>query len=293
MVAVPANRGGSFYVSAACGGNPTTGVCDQNASGGAWASMQVLWAHFLLFNGASPAASGFGGSLLSPDAYGTADVSFTASDPSGPGIYNVTVEVDGRTVYEATPDTESGRCVSVGTDAASGAPMFDYEQPCPSTESVDIPVNTAALSDGEHQLKVTVTDAAQNISTVLDRSITTKQIGRGTVSTPVPRRHAHHLKATLVISWTYSGARTRLVSVKVHHLPRDARISVRCTGPRCPRPSARAASSQHAGQLWKALAGQALTAGDREIFTITAPGFGPDRTELLIRNDAGPVAKRL
>jgi hypothetical protein len=51
--------------------------------------------------------------------------------------------------------------------------MFDWPQPCPQAESVDIPVNTSTLSDGEHNLKIIVTDAAQNVSTVLDQTITT------------------------------------------------------------------------------------------------------------------------
>jgi hypothetical protein len=38
---------------------------------------------------------------------------------------------------------------------------------------VDIPVDTTTLADGTHELKVIVTDAAQNSSTVLDETITT------------------------------------------------------------------------------------------------------------------------
>jgi len=291
VVAVPANAGGNFFVTAACGGNPDGGVCDQNPSGGAWASMHVLWSRFLLFNGSSPAASGFGGSLLSPDAYGTADVSFTASDPGGPGVYSVSVLLDGNTVYSATPDANSGHCVPVGTDVATGALMFDYQQPCPSTESVDVPVDTAGLADGEHHLIVTLTDAAQNSSTVLDRTITTRQSGSGIVSTRAPRRHARRVKAKLVIGWRYSGARTRLLHVKALDLPRHAHIAVHCRGRGCPRHSTRTASAAHLRRLWKALSRQVLRAGDRETFTIIAPGRSPERIVLTIRADAGPVAK--
>lgn len=292
VVALPTNSGGNFYIGAGCGGNAGYS-CNQYGSNGAWALAQLLWGDFLLANGSSPAASGFGGSLLAPHAYGKADVSFTASDPGGPGVYNVTVQVDGTTVYSGTPDNNSGRCAPVGTDKASGALMFDWRQPCPATESVVVPVDTVGLRDGVHELTVKLTDAAQNSSTVLDQTISTRQAGTGTVSTPAPRRHAHRVRAKLIIGWKYIGARTRLKSISARHLPRNARIAVHCLGRGCPHPRARTARAAGARRLWKALVGEVLKAGDREIFTITAPGLAPERIELLIRTDAGPRAKVL
>jgi hypothetical protein len=50
-----------------------------------------------------PAASA---ALLDPAARGTADLAFTAGDPGGPGVDNVAVQVDGRTLYSATPDAK-------------------------------------------------------------------------------------------------------------------------------------------------------------------------------------------
>jgi Ig domain of plant-specific actin-binding protein len=57
---------------------------------------------------------------------------------------------------------------------SGGVLMFDYSQPCRPSESVDIPINTALVTDGQHTLKVTVEDAAQNSSVVYDGTITTK-----------------------------------------------------------------------------------------------------------------------
>jgi hypothetical protein len=289
VVSLPTNRGGNFYAGALCGG--TNGSCTSGASENAWAYAQVVWARLVLFNSSSPGASGFAGSLLSPNAFGTADVSFTASDPGGPGVYNVTAKVDGTTVYAANPDTNSGHCVSVGTDTASGAFMFDWQQPCPTTEFVDVPVSTAGLVDGRHQLTVAVTDAAQNTSTVLNETITTRQSGTGTVLTPPPK--PHHVRAKLVIVSHYSGDHTRLVSIDAHGLPHNAQIAVRCRGRGCPRPSARTASTRRVRGLWRALTHEVFAAGDRVIFTIAAPGLLPERSELVIRKDAKPVAKRL
>ena len=183
VLALPAGRGGNFYLAAACGGIAGQ-YCNVGGSNGAWALVQLWWADLLLANTSSPAASGFSGSLLSPNAHGTADLAFTATDPNGPGVYKVNVQIDGNTAYHATPNTNQGLCLPVATDPATGALMFDTQQPCLQTETVDIPVDTTALADGQHDLKVIVTDAAQNTSTVLDQTITTQN--STTVSSLLP-----------------------------------------------------------------------------------------------------------
>ena len=171
VLGIPANRGGSFYLSAGCGG--TLGYsCSEGGSWGAWSLVKLWWAHFLLSNSSTPAASGIGGTLLSPSARGTQELTFTASDPGGPGVYAVSAQVDGKTVYSGTPDNNGGECLPVGS--SGGALMFDYSQPCRASESVDLPINTASVADGQHALKVTIEDAAQNSSVVYDSAITTK-----------------------------------------------------------------------------------------------------------------------
>ena len=100
--------------------------------------------------------------------------------PAGPGIYKARVTIDGTTVYDATPNTNAGRCAPVGTDPATGALMFSSQQPCPQTQRVVIPISTTRLADGEHEVKVTLQTAARNESTVLVQTITT--INRTTVS---------------------------------------------------------------------------------------------------------------
>jgi len=183
VIALPGGRGGNFYIGAGCGGLAGQ-YCAEGGSQGAWALIQVHWADFLLTNTSSPAASGFSGSLLQPNAHGTADIAFTTTDPNGPGVYSVTVQIDGNAVYSSTPNTNQGECAPVGTDPTTGALMFDWQQPCLQTETVDIPVDTTALTDGQHELKVIVTDAALNSSTVVDQTITT--LNRTTVSALLP-----------------------------------------------------------------------------------------------------------
>jgi hypothetical protein len=142
--------------------------------------VQLRSAQFEFANTATPAATAITGTLLNPNARGTQDVTFTATDPGGPGVYNVTAQIDGTTISSGTPDTNSGSCVSVGT--LSGALMFDHQQPCKQSENVDLAINTTASTDGAHTLKLTVTDAAGNASVVYDGTISTQNAPTNTGS---------------------------------------------------------------------------------------------------------------
>jgi len=163
--------GTKLYAVAVCVG-PYEGATTCPASGGLDAGVYVSAADIELSNPATPAASGLGGTLLSPNAHGTQDVTFGATDSGGPGIYTITVQIDSATVYSGTPDNNGGSCVTLGK--SNGALMFDHAQPCKQSESVDLPINTATVADGQHTLKVTAEDAAQNRSVVYDGTITTQ-----------------------------------------------------------------------------------------------------------------------
>jgi hypothetical protein len=164
--------GTSLYSVAVCVG-PYEGATSCPATGGIDAGVYVSSAAIALANSATPAASGFGGTLLSPNAQGTQELTFLASDPGGPGVYLVTAQIDGKTIYSGTPDNNEGRCIPIGE--TGGTLMFDHSQPCRASESVDLPINTTALANGQHTLKVTVEDAAENASVVYDGPITTQQ----------------------------------------------------------------------------------------------------------------------
>ena len=287
-VVIPANRGGNLFVTAICTVFPGF-QCDQNVGGsdGYWARAQVNGAHLLLSNAAAPEGTAFGGSALQPNARGVAHLVFTATDAGGPGIYAVTAAVDGQPVFSGTPDTNNGACVPVGTDA-SGALMFDFAQPCPATEVVDVPVPTAGLSDGSHALALTVTDAARNSSTVLDQNITTSN--PQTTPSPSGRRAIH---ARFTISWRWNGATTTLRSIRVQRLPRAARVAVRCTGKHCPRLRASASGPRRVAALLRRLAGRRLSAGQSLLIIVTAPRHTPERIVLGIRNGRKPTARLL
>ncbi len=68
-------------------------------------------------------------------------------------------------------DEAGGRCRNVG-ETTDGLPAFLYLQPCPSSVSADVGLDTSSLSNGAHHLIVRVLDAAGNSAPVLDRTIT-------------------------------------------------------------------------------------------------------------------------
>ena len=147
-------------------------VCNAGGSDGVWSRVRVSYANLLLTSSFAPTASDFRGSLLSPQAHGTASLSFATEVAGGPGIYKVTATIDGKAVYDATPNTNGGRCAPVSTDGTTGALVFGYQQPCLHAQTVDLRVRTTTLRDGAHELAVVVTDAAQNSQTVLRQAIT-------------------------------------------------------------------------------------------------------------------------
>jgi hypothetical protein len=286
-VTIPSDHaGGDLFLDAGCGGD---GSCDSHPSGATyWAQTQLVWARLLLTNGSTPQASNFSGSALQPGARGTAHLVFTAIDPDGPGIYSVTTTIDGRTVWSGTPDTNDGLCVPVGTDPSTGALMFDGQQPCPATAVVDAPVPTAGVPDGTHELAVTIVDAAQNTSTVFDQTITTSN--PQTTPDPSGRRAIH---AVFVISWHWNPGVTLLRSITVKRLPRDATVTIACTGRRCPSLEPRRESARHDRRLLGELRGRRLAAGDRLEITVTAPRRRAEHIELDIRDNRMPLARLL
>lgn len=173
------HTGGDLWIYAFC--EPPGSTCpagDSNAW--YWALAYINSATIELNDANTPQASNFSGSLLNGTASGTAHLDFAASEAApGPGIYSVTVDVDGKALYAATPDGNGGRCVSVGHDS-NGIAEFLYPQPCPLTEQVDLPIDTTGLADGRHDLQVTITDAAGVTAVVYDGTITTAN--RTTVS---------------------------------------------------------------------------------------------------------------
>ncbi len=296
VVSLPSGQGGTVSVQVGCGDLvQTSNQCNQTDNPSVYDRARVYAADLTLTTNASPQATGFSGSALQPHASGTAGLVFTASDPvgsganapSGPGIYAVGVQIDGRTVYAGTPNTNGGACVSVGGGAAQPL-MFDSQQPCPPAETVDAPVPTRRLPDGRHRLTVTVTDAAGDTATVFDRYISTynPQV------TPVPRGR-RRVRARLALSWRWNGRRTALLGVRVRDLPSNAAVSIHCSGRGCPHPASQARGGNNVKRALRGLGGRSFSAGDRLYITLTAPRRRAERIVLRIRNGQIPAARLL
>jgi hypothetical protein len=170
QIPIPTHTGGDLYITAQCVGAQNA-FCQEGDDTLFWTAAEVWEAQILLENDASPSASNFGGPVLSGEARGTEELDLTATDPDGPGVYNVAVEIDGHLAYTGTPDINGGACVSEGT--TGGALRFDSAQPCKQTEILKVPVNTTGVLDGQHSVSVVVTDAAHNTATLFAGNTTT------------------------------------------------------------------------------------------------------------------------
>jgi hypothetical protein len=284
---LPADAGGDVYVSAGCGGAAGQS-CTRGGSDGNVSSVLVLSSRMLLSNSAVPGATDITGTALGKGVRGTAHLLMTASDPNGPGVYAVTVALDGRPVYAGTPNTNGGACVSLGTDPSYGAPMFDRQQPCPAVEQIALPVPTGAVSDAQHELTATVVDAAGNQATVLDQFITTSN----PQLTPAPRgKRRVHMR--FEIGWRFTGSHTRLIKVSTERAPPRGRVTVRCLGIRCPRLTVTSGAARHLKRVIGSLLAARFRAGQRLLITVTAPRLRAERIELLIRDGRQPSARLL
>ncbi len=118
----------------------------------------------------SPTGSAVGGSLTTQAVLqGIEDIRVSASDP-GSGVFQAIFEIDGSVLARQTIDTNDGACQPY-TTAPDGENVFLSAMPCPqSVTNVDIPFNTAQVSDGVHQLTVLVSDAAGNTTAILNRT---------------------------------------------------------------------------------------------------------------------------
>jgi hypothetical protein len=161
--------------SAVCGGGPGTSyVCPtSNAENGNSAEIDVYAADITLVDPTVPTVSNVNGSLTSGASLsGDASISFSASDSGGPGLYSGKISVDGNPVVNQILDTNGGACQSLG-GTSDGLRSFDDPQPCKSSMSAALTLNTSTLRPGTHSVLVTVDDASGNSATVWDGTITT------------------------------------------------------------------------------------------------------------------------
>lgn len=173
LVIPPVDLGSELGVNAECVTPLEGGECPNNFSDpNNYAAVLYLYAADLtLEQTAGPTDSNVGGELASaPTVTGMSTLTFDASDP-GSGVYEAVFSVDGRVVQSTVVNEDGGSCRNVG-ETTDGLPAFLHVQPCPASVSAEVGLDTTAISNGTHQLVVSVTDAAGNEATVLERAIT-------------------------------------------------------------------------------------------------------------------------
>ncbi len=127
---------------------------------------------FTLLDSTIPSVADVSGSLIDGGTLtGTDTISFTAADGGG-GIYGATMLLDGHQVLNKVPDSNGGLCANLAP-SSSTTMAFASPQPCPTAENVSLPLDTTQFPAGQHHLQVTVTDAAGDLASAYDGTITT------------------------------------------------------------------------------------------------------------------------
>ncbi len=165
----PENTGGShLYINASC----SKASCPSSSGDkeGYAAVIHLYAADLQLEENAAPVVSSVSGELAtSPTISGEPSVHFRALD-EGSGVYQATIRVDGAVVQQNILDEEEGRCKPIET-APDGRPAFLSAKPCPREVEGDLSIQTKSFTNGAHTLSITVSNAAGEEATVLDRTI--------------------------------------------------------------------------------------------------------------------------
>ncbi len=208
------------------------------------AALYLYAADLTLEQTAGPNVGTVGGELATAQTVaGTTDLTFTATDP-GAGVYAAEFTIDGTPVQTTVLDEAGGHCRNVG-ETSDGLPAFLYLQPCPSSVSADVGLDTGSLSNGPHHLIVRVLDAAGNSAPVVDRTVTVQNAsaagpgapgngsatatgpsGPGATAAGPPNGQGASAQATLTARWRRT-TRTLLTST----FARRETIVGRLTGP--------------------------------------------------------------
>jgi hypothetical protein len=121
----------------------------------------------------------------------------------------------------------------------------------------------------------------------------TPPVGSGSVAlTPArPRRH-RRLAVKILIRWSWTHRRTRLVGLTIGRVPARAALSITCRGRGCP------AHTLHVS--WRTLrrrhripGGRVYHAGDRLLVSLSAPSWSSERARIVIRDGRLPAMRLL
>ncbi len=157
----------SLTLNASCDGQ--SGPCPADAR---VSELSLTSAQIVLRDGTSPTVTELSGNLLPGNTVrGSGEADFTAAD-SGPGIYSAQLSVDGTPQAAVLLDGNGGWCVDLG-ETSDGTRSFAHPDPCLTSLSGAVSLDTTALRDGEHDVRLSVDDASGNATTAFNGTITT------------------------------------------------------------------------------------------------------------------------
>jgi hypothetical protein len=204
----------------------------------------------------------------------------------------------------AGPEHFDGQVLIDATNPLDYAPAAGGWSPTVEIDDVDVHESLAVNGGFEHGAGPWIAYPNTNSTyhayrTALVQGATPPAPRPPVVTTPVPVRlprpkARHALKVEISLSWTWRYGVTRLDKVKIGSLPRHTHIKLRCLGRGCPRHSnVQAAGARRVRRLLKRLQGRRYRAGDILRITLTAPGYRPERAEVVIRYGNLPRARLL
>ena len=276
--------------SAACGGGPG-GECPATGapgSGSLSSQYDVYAADIDLVDDTPPTVSNVGGPLVAGGTLsGQKAISFNASDGQS-GVYSGSLIVDGETQVPQILDTNGGACQSLNV-TKDGQRSFEYAQPCESSVSASVTLNTNLLAAGEHSLELIVEDAAGNRTIAYN----------GTITTAGPRRSASTADRSPAAARTsptairararrWKSRSTASASRRSSPTARASRSGACCTAARCRSATPGSRSRRSVARPSAAIDTSVQTAPGRVVLIQGANGTRPHTAVLLHRLQRRP-----
>jgi hypothetical protein len=149
---------GPVYLIAEC----RDALCDDgDPMYGSTVDISVSQITFELAEAVPPSVTAVGGSLTGPGPhFGSQEITYRAID-DGSGVYRHRLHIDGATVVDEVASSNGGRCRDP-FPANADTHEFDYAQPCAARVDGRVPVDLGSLSEGRHEVQLSVEDAAGN-----------------------------------------------------------------------------------------------------------------------------------
>jgi len=151
---------------AGCSPSPAPGeqYCPRSGSGET-AMLRMYRSKVTLSDSSAPTLGSISGDALTEGTLSGEEAIAVNAQDTGSGVYRLIVNVDGADVISKVINPDGGRCVDV--DPSNADPYeFVQPQPCPLSNSGEVMIDTTAIADGQHSIRLKIEDASGNKTTV-------------------------------------------------------------------------------------------------------------------------------